>query len=69
MFSQIVEELLSGGSDSRGVTITGTPGSGKTTIMLQIVGRSCYGERVASAVCVTYTRQTMLGPAVMLCHW
>ena len=54
MFSQIVEELLSGGSDSRGVTITGTPGSGKTTIMLQIVGRSCYGERVASAVCYLY---------------
>ena len=54
MFSQIVEELLSDDSDSRGVTITGTPGSGKTTIMLQIVGRSCYGERVASAVCYLY---------------
>ena len=43
VYSEIVEQLLSDTSDSRGVTITGTPGSGKTTIMLQIVGTSCFG--------------------------
>ena len=39
----VVYQLLSDTSDSRGVIITGTPGSGKTTIMLQIVGTSCFG--------------------------
>ena len=39
MYNEIVEHL----SDNRGVIITGAPGSGKTTIMLQIVGNSCFG--------------------------
>ena len=48
VYSEIVEQLLSDTSDSRGVTITGTPGSGKTTIMLQIVGTSCFGPGQSS---------------------
>ena len=43
VYSEIVEQLLSDTSDSKGIIINGTPGSGKTTIMLQIVGTSCFG--------------------------
>ena len=44
LYSEIADHLLSETSDNRGVIITGTPGSGKTAIMLQLVDHSCFGR-------------------------
>ena len=44
LYSEIADHLLSETSDNRGVIITGTPGSGKTAIMLQLVDNSCFGQ-------------------------
>ena len=44
LYSEIAEQLLPDRSDSRGVIITGTPGSGKTAVILQLVGNSCFGH-------------------------
>ena len=44
LYSEIAEQLLPDRSDSRGVIITGTPGSGKTALLLQLVTNSCFGS-------------------------
>ena len=44
LYSEIAEQLLPDRSDSRGVIITGTPGSGKTALLLQLVDNSCFGS-------------------------
>ena len=44
IYSEIADHILSETCDNRGVIITGTPGSGKTAIILQLVDQSCFGR-------------------------
>ena len=44
LYSEIADNILSDLSNNRGVIINGTPGSGKTAIILQLVDQSCFGR-------------------------
>lgn len=44
LFSDVLDHLTSGLPTSRGVTVVGAPGTGKTALVLKLVEKSCFGR-------------------------